>query len=147
MSAEKAFPYEDILHLPHHVSRTRPPMSMSDRAAQFSPFAALTGYEDAVSETARLTDEKTELNEEVLTALNRKYQMLAEHLDEGPRITITYFKPDERKAGGAYAVVEGNVKRLDPVEHTVVMEDGVKIPMEDVISLDGDIFREMYLCT
>ena len=145
MNAEKAFPYDDILHLPHHVSRTRPPMPMSDRAAQFSPFSALTGYDDAITETARLTDEKTDLNEEVLTVLNRKYQILAEHLDEQPEITVTYFKPDERKAGGAYAVIEGVVKRLDPVEHTIVMRNEVRIPMEGVVSLDGDIFREMYV--
>ncbi|MBQ7982487.1 MAG: hypothetical protein IJ302_02880, partial [Clostridia bacterium] len=126
-------------------SRTRPPMPMSDRAAQFSPFSALTGYDDAITETARLTDEKTDLNEEVLTVLNRKYQILAEHLDEQPEITVTYFKPDERKAGGAYAVIEGVVKRLDPVEHTIVMRNEVRIPMEGVVSLDGDIFREMYV--
>ena len=144
MSTEKSFPYEDILHLPHHTSRTRTPMPMSDRAAQFSPFSALTGYDDAVTETARLTDEKTELNEEVLTMLNRKYQILAEHLGEEPEITITYFKPDERKSGGSYAVVEGVVRRLDPVEHTIVMKDGITIPMEDAVDLDGTIFREAY---
>ena len=144
MSAEKFFPYEDILHLPHHTSRTRTPMPMSDRAAQFSPFSALTGYNDAVTETARLTDEKTELNEEALTVLNRKYQILAGHLDEEPEITITYFKPDGKKAGGAYAVVEGTVKRLDPVEHTIVMENGIKIPMEDVVDLDVEGFQKLY---
>ena len=92
--------YEDIINLPHHVSPTRPQMPMSDRAAQFAPFAALTGYDAAIKETGRLTDEKIELDEEALTALDMKYQFLMDALDDAPEVTITYFQPDERKAGG-----------------------------------------------
>ena len=94
--------YEDIINLPHHVSATRPQMSMLDRAAQFSPFAALTGYDAAIKETGRLTDEKIEMDEEALNILNMKFQILVDSLDDEPEVTFTYFKPDERKAGGAY---------------------------------------------
>ena len=94
--------YEDIINLPHHVSATRPQMSMIDRAAQFSPFAALTGYDAAIKETGRLTDEKIEMDEEALNILNMKFQILVDSLDDEPEVTFTYFKPDERKAGGAY---------------------------------------------
>ena len=92
-----------ILSLPHHVSKTRPQMPMSDRAAQFAPFAALTGYDSAIKETGRLTDEKIELDEEALTALDMKYQLLMDVFDDAPEVTITFFQPDERKAGGKYA--------------------------------------------
>ena len=95
--------YDEILSLPHHVSKTRPQMPMSDRAAQFAPFAALTGYDSAIKETGRLTDERIELDEEALTALDMKYQLLMDALNEAPKVTITYFQPDERKAGGKYA--------------------------------------------
>ncbi len=95
--------YDEILSLPHHVSKTRPQMPMSDRAAQFAPFAALTGYDSAIKETGRLTDEKIELDEEALTALDMKYQLLMDVFDDAPEVTITFFQPDERKAGGKYA--------------------------------------------
>ena len=95
--------YDEILSLPHHVSKTRPQMPMSDRAAQFAPFAALTGYDSAIKETGRLTDEKIELDEEALTALDMKYQILMDAFDDAPEVTITFFQPDERKAGGKYA--------------------------------------------
>lgn len=95
--------YDEIINLPHHVSKTRPQMPMSDRAAQFAPFAALTGYDSALKETGRLTDEKIELDEEALTALDMKYQLLMDVFDDAPEVTITFFQPDERKAGGKYA--------------------------------------------
>ena len=95
--------YDEILSLPHHVSKTRPQMPMSDRAAQFAPFAALTGYDSAIKETGRLTDEKIELDEEALTALDIRYQLLMDVFDDAPEVTITFFQPDERKAGGKYA--------------------------------------------
>ena len=95
--------YDEILSLPHHVSKTRPQMPMSDRAAQFAPFAALTGYDSAIKETGRQTDEKIELDEEALTALDIRYQLLMDAFDDAPEVTITYFQPDERKAGGKYA--------------------------------------------
>ena len=95
--------YNEIINLPHHVSKTRPQMPMSDRAAQFAPFAALTGYDSAIKETGRQTDEKIELDEEALTALDIRYQLLMDAFDDAPEVTITYFQPDERKAGGKYA--------------------------------------------
>ena len=135
--------YEDIINLPHHVSSKRPQMSMLDRAAQFSPFAALTGYDDAIHETGRLTDEKIELDEEALTALDMKYQLLMEALDEAPEVTITYFQPDERKAGGKYLTATGAVKKVDDFERRITMQDGTKIPMDDVLSIDGELFSSL----
>lgn len=132
--------YDEIIDLPHHVSKTRPQMPMSDRAAQFSPFAALTGYDSAIKETGRLTDEKIELGEESLTALNARYQMLMDVLAEGPEVRITYFKPDERKAGGAYVTITGAIRKIDDFEQIIIMQDGTRIPMEDVLSLEGELF-------
>ena len=103
--------YEEIMEHPHHVSKTRPQMPMSDRAAQFAPFAALTGYDSAIMETGRLTDERIELDEEALTALDMKYQLLMDAFEDAPEVTITYFQPDERKAGGKYLTATGAVKR------------------------------------
>ena len=135
--------YEGIINLPHHVSETRPQMPMSDRAAQFAPFAALTGYDSAIKETGRLTDEKIELDEEALTALNMRYQLLMDALDEAPEIEITYFKPDERKAGGKYVSATGTVKKVDDFERRITMQDGTKIPMDDVLSIDGELFSSL----
>ena len=135
--------YEDIINLPHHVSKTRPQMPMSDRAAQFAPFAALTGYDAAIKETGRLTDDKIELDEEALTALDMKYQLLMDALDEEPEVTITYFQPDERKAGGKYLTATGAVKKVDDYERLITMQDGAKIPMDDVLSIDGELFSTL----
>lgn len=135
--------YDDIIHLPHHVSLIRPQMPMQDRAAQFSPFAALTGYDAAVKETARLTDEKIVLDEEALTFLNRKYQILVDRLDERSQVIITYFKPDAKKSGGAYAEIAGAVKKVDDFERIIVMMDGTKLPMDDVLDIEGEIFTEL----
>ena len=132
--------YDEIIKLPHHVSKTRPQMPMSDRAAQFAPFAALTGYDSAIKETGRLTGKKIELDEEALTALNMRYQLLMDALDEEPEVEITYFKPDERKAGGEYVSVIGAVKKVDDFERLITMQDGTKIPMDDVLSIDGELF-------
>lgn len=135
--------YDDIIHLPNHVSLIRPQMPMQDRAAQFSPFAALTGYDAAVKETARLTDEKIVLDEEALTFLNRKYQILVDRLDERSQFIITYFKPDAKKSGGAYAEIAGAVKKVDDFERIIVMMDGTKLPMDDVLDIEGEIFTEL----
>ena len=135
--------YDEIMELPHHVSKTRQQMPMSDRAAQFAPFAALTGYDSAIKETGRLTDEKIELDEETLTVLDRKYQLLMDALDEAPEIEITYFKPDERKAGGKYVSATGTVKKVDDFERRITMQDGTKIPMDDVLSIDGELFSSL----
>ena len=132
--------YDKITGLPHHVSKTRPQMPMSDRAAQFAPFAALTGYDAAIKETGRLTDERIELDVEALSALDMKYQLLMEALDEAPEVTITYFQPDERKAGGKYVSAVGAVKKIDDFERRITMQDGAKIPMDDVLSIEGELF-------
>ena len=132
--------YNEIMRLPHHVSKTRPQMPMSDRAAQFAPFPALTGYDAAIKETGRLTDERIELDVEALSALDMKYQLLMEALDEAPEVTITYFQPDERKAGGKYVSAVGAVKKIDDFERRITMQDGAKIPMDDVLSIEGELF-------
>jgi len=135
--------YDEIMGLPHHVSKTRPQMPMSDRAAQFAPFAALTGYDAAIKETGRLTDERIELDVEALSALDMKYQLLMEALDEAPEVTITYFQPDERKAGGKYVSAVGTVKKIDDFERRITMRDGTRIPMDDVLSIDGELFSSL----
>lgn len=135
--------YDAIMGLPHHVSKTRPQMPMSDRAAQFAPFAALTGYGSAIKETGRLTEEKVELDEEALTALDMRYQLLTDTLNDQPEVTITFFRADERKEGGAYLTVTGTVKKIDIYERLITMQDGTKIPMDDVLSIDGELFSSL----
>ena len=133
--------YDDIINLPHHVSTKRPQMSMLDRAAQFSPFAALTGYDAAIKETGRLTDEKIEMDEESLNMLNMKFLLLVEALDDEHEVSFTYFKPDETKAGGAYVTATGIVKKIDYYGRFITMKDGTKIPMDDVSSIESEIFK------
>ena len=133
--------YEDIINLPHHVSTKRPQMSMLDRAAQFSPFAALTGYDAAIKETGRLTDEKIEMDEASLNMLNMKFQLLVEALGDEHEVSFTYFKPDETKAAGAYVTATGIVKKVDDYERLITMVDGAKIPMDDVYSIESEIFK------
>lgn len=135
--------YGDIMNLPHHVSSTHPQMPMKDRAAQFSPFAALVGYDDAVREAGRLTDEKTELTEDSLNELNGRFRFLLAHPEEEPEVTITFFKADERKAGGAYIETTGVVRKIDLPERRITMRDGRSIPMDDVCGLRGDFFAGM----
>ena len=135
--------YDEIMGLPHHVSKTRPQMPMSDRAAQFAPFAALTGYDSAIKETGRLTDERIELDEGALTALNMRYQLLMDALDDEPEVTITYSQPDERKAGGKFVSAVGAVKKIDDFERRITMRDGTRIPMDDVLSIDGELFSSL----
>lgn len=127
--------YDEIMGLPHHVSTTRPQMPMSDRAAQFAPFAALTGYDSAIKETGRLTDERIELDEEALAALDRKYQLLMDTLDDAPEVTIIYFQPDERKAGGQYVSATGTVKKVDTFGRRILLQDGTRIPLDSVYDL------------
>ena len=129
--------YDDIIHLPHHVSKTHPQMSMEDRAAQFSPFAALTGYDAAIAETARLTDQRVELDEYERQALNEKLQFISEHLKDHPKVSITYFLPDAWKDGGEYVTATGKVKKIDDYEQKIVLMDGTRILMEDMIGIEG----------
>lgn len=134
--------YDDILRLPHHCSRRHPAMPRENRAAQFMPFAALTGYDAAVKEEARLTDRKMELDDEALANLNERLRMLDERLPDAPEITVTYFVADRKKAGGAYDSLYGRVKRIDPVAGNLVMRDGTVVPLGDIWSVEGDVFRE-----
>ena len=136
--------YKDIINLPHHVSSKRPQMPMLDRAAQFSPFAALTGYDDAIHETARLTNDKIDLSEEEKETLDRKQQILSEKLSVHPALTITYFVPDEKKSGGAYLTKIGNLKRIDEYERWMMLTDGTKIPVDDVADIESELFRDMF---
>ena len=135
--------YDKIMGLPHHVSKTRPQMPMSDRAAQFAPFAALTGYDAAIKETGRLTDERIELDVEALSALDMKYQLLMEALDEAPEVTITYFMNNVLKAGGLFVSSVGAVKKIDDFERRITMRDGTRIPTDDVLSIDGELFSSL----
>ena len=135
--------YEDIIDLPHFVSRNRPHMSNHDRAAQFAPFAALTGYEDSIDETARLTDEKIELSEQVLEELDQKLQYLASCLEETPIIQITHFVPDERKEGGAYITEEISVQRIDFIERLLISTTKEKYPIDYIAGLEGDVFKNL----
>ena len=128
-------PYDDIIHLPHHVSQNHPQMSMLDRAAQFAPFAALTGYKAAVGETARLTAERRELDAQEAEELNRRLAALIAHLPERPKVTIEYFVPDERKAGGAYVSVTGVVRSISVAERIVALVNVDVIPLDDIVSL------------
>lgn len=127
--------YDDIIALPHHVSKTHPPMDRVDRAAQFAPFAALTGHEAAIEETARLTDERIELTEDSKVFLDEQLRSIQERIEEHPEITVRYFQADERKAGGAYLVVSGRVKRIDAVGGAIVFMDGSSISIEDIIEI------------
>ena len=122
--------------MPHYVSSTRPHMSMHDRAAQFSPFAALVGYDNAVKETARLTNEKQELTADKITDLNQKIAFLNEHADERPEITIEYFITDEKKTGGKYVTLSGNFRRIDEYNHNMVFVSGEEIPLNDIFSIE-----------
>ena len=136
-------PYDDIIYLPHPTSRKHPRMPQMARAAQFAPFSALTGYEDAVRETARLTERRIELDEYEKAALDEQLQIIQEHLDEQLEITFTYFVPDEKKSGGAYVDVTGIVKKVDIIRHEVVLMDGTRIPADGIIRINGN---GLYLC-
>ena len=133
--------YDDIINLPHPTSANHPRMSLYDRAAQFSPFAALTGHDAAIKETARLTEQKIELSEDTISRLNEKLQIVADHLET--EVTITYFVPDERKSGGAYVSYTGIVRRIDDYEHTLIMTDKTVIPIEQISEVESELFGEM----
>lgn len=124
-------PYDDIIDLPHPTSERHPRMPMENRAAQFSPFAALSGYDDAVKETARLTDGKIDLTEEEKSILDARLQRLT----PGENAAITYFQPDARKQGGAYLTAFGEVKRIDGAAREIVLMDGRRIPIDDILEV------------
>lgn len=136
--------YDDIINLPRHVSPKRSPMAIINRAAQFSPFAALAGYDTAIKEAARLTDERIELDENMKEALNNRLQILASELksDKSDReVEITYFRPDEKKSGGAYVKVIGRAKKIDTYRGHIIMADHIVVPINDIIKIEGKIFE------
>lgn len=132
--------YDDIIHLPRPVSTAHPRMPLYDRAAQFAPFKALSGYEDDVEETARLTERRIEPDEDCVELLDTKLRLLGERLASTPEIRVTCFRADERKDGGAYLSVTGRVKKLDALAGVLVLEDGTRIPFADILRLDGELF-------
>lgn len=135
--------YDDIITLPHHTSRKHPQMTMQDRAAQFSPFSALTGYEDAIEETGRLTDRKIELEEYDTSVLDIKYRRLSELVFLHPEVTIIRFVPDGRKSGGAYETVSGLLKKMDVYTQTILLMDGTRIRFTDILSIESDSLLEI----
>lgn len=137
--------YSDIIKIPYKKSTRKPRMTNIERAAQFSSFAALTGYEDAVEETARLTDRQYELSDTVLESLNRKLQIINEHIKDCGIVSITHFIPDERKEGGAYYTTKGTVKKIDDYTKEIVLREGTHISIDTVMEIDGDIFNGMEL--
>ena len=134
--------YEDIIHLPHHVSATRRQMSMRERAAQFSPFAALTGYEAAVEETARLTEDETVLTEDKKAQLNARLLWLRDRLSDPPTVTLTYFVPDLRKSGGETVREQGRVTHIDEIERTVTLSEHRIIPIDRIRNIEGKCFSK-----
>ena len=129
--------YDDIINMPHHVSTTHPQMPLHDRAAQFSPFAALTGHEDAIKEAARLTDEWMEPDDDRKSELNEKLQELLARIEEKPPVTVTYFIPDEQKAGGTYVTVTGKLKKINEYDRMLVLEDGLTIACDRICDIEN----------
>lgn len=125
--------YEDIIALPHHVSVSHPQMALADRAAQFSPFAALTGYEDAIDESARLTEEQIELDENAREELDEKLRQIRECGEAHPEITVTYFQKDARKDGGAYVTLTDRVKKIDEYARMISFMDGTVVRIENIL--------------
>lgn len=134
--------YDDIINLPHHVSTRHPKMPPADRAAQFSPFAALTGHEAAILETARLTDTFIELDEDQKELLDEQLALLRENLSQQPYIEVTYFLPDPQKDGGAYVTFRGQVKKIDTYHHQILFTDKTAVPMDAVWSIEGKLFED-----
>ena len=134
------FPYEDIINLPPHISKKHPQPTMLERAARFSPFAAITGYEEMVKEAARVTDKKIELDEGSKEILNEKLLFVTEMCESDAIINITYFIPDNLKSGGKYTTVSGTIKRIDEYERRIILVDGTIIPIDDIYQIDGDMF-------
>ena len=135
--------YGDIINLPHYESKTHPRMSMHQRAAQFSPFAAVTGHDAAVKETERLTDKQIDLDERQKVELDEKLRIISEHLGQNPEVKITYFEPDQKKDGGAYITVSGFIKKIDVYEKKIVLQDGQKIEINQIYDISSDVLEKL----
>ena len=136
--------YDDMINMPCPTSQRHPRMPRADRAAQFAPFAALTGYDAAIDETGRLTDQKIDISEDMREKLDLKQNFLSDIIDEQPEISVTYFVPDEKKSGGAYVTLNGRLKQIDEYEQLIMLTDGKKIPIQEVYSIESDLFRGMF---
>ena len=141
-------PYDDIISLPHPTSAKHPRMPLSDRAAQFAPFAAqfapfaaLSDHSAALAETARLTDQRMELDKDARAALDLKQQLLLERIKERPEITVTWFQPDAKKDGGRYIVSTGRLKRIHEADQVLILVDGLRIPIGDIVELESECIR------
>lgn len=133
--------YEDIIDLEHPTSKKHKRMSLYARAAQFAPFAALQGHDAAINETARLTEERLELDEDTLAKLNKKLNIISDNLGTETEVTITYFLPDDYKDGGSYPTISGIVKRVDEYENILIFRDGQKIPIEHIYDIESELFK------
>lgn len=133
--------YDDIINLPHHISKKHPQMSLYARSAQFAPFAALTGYEEAVKETARETNERIDIDDELKSILDGKLQIILEQIKNHPEISITYFIADTKKDGGEYVTVTGLVEKVDLYNQYIYLVDNTEIPINEIIDISGDIFK------
>jgi len=133
-------PYDDMLYLPHPTSERHPRMPIANRAAIFSPFAAVSGHAEAIVEAGRRTDQKVELAEDQRLQLDRELQILMEHITEQPEVSVTWFRPDQRKAGGSYVTTPGKLKKIDDIERVLVMTNGMKIPFDDIFEIEADAF-------
>ena len=136
--------YNDIINLPHYQSKKRPHMSIYDRAAQFSPFAALTGHDEAIKETARLTDKRAELSETEKTILDEKFRFIMEHIYDRPEVTVTYFVPDTLKSGGMYVDFTGCVKKYDYHNRILHYTDNTEIKVDDITEIESPIFPKIF---
>ena len=140
--------YDDIIHLFHPTSAKHPRMPISDRAAIFSPFAALTGHGAAIVETARLTERRIELDEDSRAVLDEKQGFLETIADQQPEVTVTWFQPDERKDGGCYVTTTGSLKKTDSMERVMVLMDGSRIPLDNIIDIESkwipDVFHDNF---
>lgn len=137
-------PYEDIINLPHYVSTKRKQMSMEARAAQFAPFAALTGHDAAIAETARRTSSQLDLSADELQVLSQKIAY-ALSFAERPQLSITYFQPDSRKSGGAYVTAHGSIKKVEECFNLLTLTDGTEIPLDGISDISGEIFNDLEL--
>lgn len=133
--------YEDIINLPHHTSKKHPRMSLEARSAQFAPFAALTGYDEVLIETARLTNERIEIDETIKVIIDSKLQIIKEHIKEMPLITFMYFVPDTKKDGGKYVTITGNVKKIEEYRNVLVLDNKIEIPIDEIIDINGEIVK------
>lgn len=133
--------YSDIINLPHHVSKNHKQMSIESRACQFAPFSALTGYEEEIKETARLTSSRLIIDEDLKIIINNKLKVIQDNIKSKPEVNITYFVPDKRKNGGEYITVTDNVKKIDIINQKIILTNNLKINMNDIIGIHSDIFK------